>query len=290
MDGVIVLNKPYGKTSHDMVYMVRKLTGIKKVGHTGTLDPAATGVLPICIGKATKAAELLTASDKAYRAQLALGMTTDTLDADGDVLTEQPVLCTEAEIRAVIKGFEGDIEQTPPMYSAIKVNGQKLYELARKGVEVERKARTVHIYSIDIVELDLEQGLVTIDVECSKGTYIRTLCDDIGRELGCGAYINRLERTKSGMFDSSQCWTVLQLQELKERGVLERAITPVDALFSYPKLNVPEHLAQKIKNGNRIAYKNLIVGKYRVYDTAGCFLAVMEYNGKQLVLEKSFWN
>ena len=290
MDGVIVVDKPCGKTSHDMVNMIRKLTGIKKVGHTGTLDPAATGVLPVCIGKATKAAELLTASDKAYRAELALGMTTDTLDADGEVLTEQPVLCTEQEIHAAVKSFEGMVEQTPPMYSAVKINGKKLYELAREGVEVKRKARIVHIYKIEAVSIDMEQGLVTIDVECSKGTYIRTLCDDIGKKLGCGAYVNRLERTKSGMFDSSQCWTTAQLWELKEQGCLEQAVTPVDALFAYPQVHVPEQMAQRIKNGNRIAYRGLAAGKYRVYDMEGRFLAIMEYDGAQLVLEKAFWS
>ena len=172
MNGIIVINKPLGKTSHDMVYFTRRLTGIKKVGHTGTLDPSATGVLPVCIGNATKVCELLTNADKAYRVSFVLGMTTDTLDADGEVLSDQPVLADEDGIRTVISGFVGEITQTPPMYSAVKVNGQKLYELARKGIEVERKTRKVTIQKIDIISVDMQDFTVTMDVYCSKGTYI----------------------------------------------------------------------------------------------------------------------
>ena len=202
MDGVIAVNKPWGKTSHDMVYFMRRTAGIKKVGHTGTLDPAATGVLPICIGKATKAAELLTASDKSYRAEIALGMTTDTLDAEGEILTEQPFEhVTKEMLENSIKKFIGEIEQIPPMFSAIKRDGKKLYELAREGITVEREKRRVRIDKIELLEFDREKGTAKIDVDCSKGTYIRTLCEDIGMDIGCGAYMNSLERTRSGSFN-----------------------------------------------------------------------------------------
>lgn len=160
MNGIIVVNKPLGKTSHDIVYFMRRLTGIKKIGHTGTLDPMASGVLPICIGSATKAADMLTLSDKRYTAELALGMTTDTQDAEGEVLTECAVNLTADEITDAIKSFEGDIEQVPPMYSAVKKDGKKLYELARKGIEVERKKRAVTIHEINIINIDLENYIV----------------------------------------------------------------------------------------------------------------------------------
>ena len=213
MNGIIIIDKPMGRTSHDMVYVMRKLTGIKKVGHTGTLDPMATGVLPVCIGNATKVADMLTLSDKRYIAELVLGRTTDTQDADGKVLTECDVNCTEEEIRAAVMSFVGEIEQIPPMYSAIKQNGKKLYELARQGIEVERKSRRITINSIDILKID---GVcITIDVSCSKGTYIRTLCEDIGKKLHVGAYMNTLRRIKTGPFTIEESHTVDELKSLK---------------------------------------------------------------------------
>lgn len=292
MDGVIVLNKPWGKTSHDMVGFIRRLTGIRKVGHTGTLDPAATGVLPICIGKATKAAELLTAADKAYRAELVLGMTTDTQDAEGEILTEQPINCTADEIRTVIAGFVGEIQQIPPMYSAIKQDGKKLYELARAGITVERKSRTVTIQNIEVEEIDLQKGIVTISVDCSKGTYIRTLCEDIGHKLGCGAYMNKLERTKSGQFQLTDSYTCDALVAMQKAGELEKALIPVDRLFAdFPGLSLSLEQAEKVKNGVRIPYAGLIPGwQYRLYDTNGEFLAISRYDGERLCMEKAFWS
>ena len=292
MDGVIVLNKPWGKTSHDMVSFIRRLSGIRRVGHTGTLDPAATGVLPVCIGKATKAAELLTAADKAYRAELVLGMTTDTQDAEGQVLTEQPVLCTEEEIRSAAAGFLGEIEQLPPMYSAIKRDGKKLYELARAGITVERAPRKVTIRHIAVEEIDLEKGTVKITVECTKGTYIRTLCEDIGLRLGCGAYMNRLERTKSGQFSLENSYTCDELVELQDAGGLVDALIPVDRLFSdFPRIWLSGRQAEKVRNGVRLPYSALEAGKqYRLYDDNDGFLAVSRYDGERLCLEKAFWN
>ncbi len=291
MDGVIILDKPFGKTSHDMVYFVRRLTGIKKVGHTGTLDPAATGVLPICIGKATKAADMLTFSDKCYRAEIIFGMTTDTQDAEGQILSECPFVSTEEEVKKTIKRFVGEIEQLPPMYSAIKVNGRRLYELARNGIEVERKKRRITIYSIDIVELDMKEGRAVIDVSCSKGTYIRTLCEDIGIALGCGAYMNTLRRTKSGMFTIDESFTQSEVLAIKETASLESIVIPVDRLFDdLDKVVLNDKQSKRVIDGVRVSANGIVDGKqYRVYDTHNVFLCVSTAKDGRLVLDKSFW-
>lgn len=291
MNGIIVVNKPLGKTSHDIVYFMRRLTGIKKIGHTGTLDPMASGVLPICIGSATKAADMLTLSDKRYTAELVLGMTTDTQDAEGEVLTECAVNLTADEITDAIKSFEGDIEQVPPMYSAIKKDGKKLYELARKGIEVERKKRAVTIHEINIIDIDLENYIVKIDVLCSKGTYIRTLCEDIGVKLGVGAYMNTLVRTKTGRFTIEESHTLDQLAKMKEKGTLSDAITQVDALFEeYPKIALNEKQTRSITNGIRMSYSGTEGQSYRLYDNSGQFLCISKCEDGRLVLEKSFWS
>ncbi len=292
MDGVIVINKPPGKTSHDMVNFTRRLFGIRKVGHTGTLDPDATGVLPVCIGKATKAADMMTASDKAYRAELVLGMTTDTLDASGEILTEQPVSVTKEEFESAILGFIGEIEQIPPMFSAIKKDGKKLYELARQGISVEREKRRVTIFDIKIAEMDMDNYTAVIDVSCSKGTYIRTLCEDIGMRLGCGAYMNTLERTKSAGFSIEDSYPAEQLLAMKEEGTLESAVIPVDSLFpECEKVVLDGFMARKAKNGVRIRKSGLTEDDfYRVYGPDGEFLCISQYIGGELVLEKSFWN
>lgn len=291
MNGVIIVNKPYGKSSHDCVSFVRRMTKIKKVGHTGTLDPLATGVLPVCIGKATKACELLTSQNKAYTAELILGTTTDTLDCEGEVLTDQPVLCTEEDVRSVIMSFVGDIEQIPPMYSAIKKDGKKLYELARQGISVEREKRKITIYSIEILEIDMTRGSVTINVECSKGTYIRTLCEDIGMRLGCGAYMNSLVRTKSGSFKIDDSHTFEEIEKMASDGTLKAALIPVDELFGYPKIVVDKRQRDFIVNGVRTRFKGLLEGQvYRVYDENGEFLCVSECIEERLTLKKAFWS
>lgn len=292
MDGVIVMNKPRGKTSHDMVYFIRKTCGIKKVGHTGTLDPAATGVLPICIGKATKAADMLTASDKSYRAELLLGMTTDTLDAEGEILTEQPFDYVSKELfEETIQKFIGEIYQIPPMFSAIKKDGKKLYELAREGKTVEREKRKVTIERIELLSFDREKGLATIDVDCSKGTYIRTLCEDIGTALGCGAYMNSLVRTKSGRFTIDKSYTEEEIKKMSETNELAKALIPTDELFeAYEKVIVSEKQAELVKNGVRIRKNGLEDGKlYRIYSPKDEFLSISEYKDEVLVLKKSFW-
>lgn len=291
MDGIIVLDKPFGKTSHDMVYFVRRLFGIKKVGHTGTLDPEATGVLPICIGKATKTCDMLTNSDKAYTAELVLGMTTDTLDSSGEILTEQPINVTKDEIVVAINSFIGEIKQIPPMFSAVKKDGKKLYELARQGISVEREPRKIKIYGIKILNINLDLGTVKIDVECSKGTYIRTLCDDIGRKLGTGAYMNSLVRTKSAGYSIDNSYTAEELQRLKENGNLESAVIPLDTVFDmYDRIELNEFLSKKVKSGVRIRTTPAKNGKmYRLYDENGKFLSVSECVEGELVLKKAFW-
>lgn len=291
MDGVIVLNKPKGKTSHDCVGFVRRLFGTRRVGHTGTLDPLATGVLPICVGCATKASELLTCENKAYRAELVLGKTTDTLDCEGEVLSESAVDFDEEKIQKCIMSFVGKSEQLPPMYSAIKKNGKKLYELARQGISIEREARNIEIYSIEILNMNRENNSVEFNVECSKGTYIRSLCDDIGARLGCGGYMNGLVRTKSGKFTIDKSYTAEELEELKEQGKLSRAVIAVDELFDYEKIIVDDRQRGFIVNGVRTRFKGLNEGQiYRVYDKNGCFLCISECIEERLTLKKSFWS
>lgn len=291
MNGVIVLNKPLGKTSHDMVYFIRRLTGIRKVGHTGTLDPNASGVLPICIGKATKAADMLTFSDKCYRAEFILGMTTDTQDADGEVLTECAVNVTRNDVINAVESFVGEIEQIPPMYSAVKVDGKKLYELARAGIEIERKKRLVQIYSIDILNIDETDWHITIDVHCSKGTYIRTLCEDIGLKLGCGAYVNTLCRTKSSIFDINNSYTVQELSAMHDAGTLDTALIPLDKLFMHlDKIVLSDVQSKRAKDGVKVSADGIVDGKqYRVYDLRNNFLCVSEAKDGRLVLLKTFW-
>ncbi len=293
MDGVIIVNKPWGKTSHDMVNFIRRTTGIKKVGHTGTLDPAATGVLPICIGNATKACEYLTAEDKGYKAQVVLGMTTDTLDAEGDVLTEQPIAdLTEEIIINTINLFIGEIEQIPPMFSAIKKDGKKLYELAREGISIDREKRKVKISQIDILSIDLENGIIEIDVKCSKGTYIRTLCEDIGIKLGCGAYMNKLERTKSGDFTIDESYTADEIKQLADEGRLcDIMIKTKDLFLHIPVLRLNERKSQLVKYGVNIKYEGLIENQeYRLFSPDGEFLSISEFQKGELVLKKAFWN
>lgn len=291
MNGVIVVNKPVGKTSHDCVGIIRKIIGTKRVGHTGTLDPLASGVLPICIGNATKASELLMCENKAYRAELVFGMTTDTLDCEGKILTEQPVSYTKEQTATIIKSFVGEQEQLPPMYSAIKKDGKKLYELARQGISIEREKRKITIHSIDIINIDTDKGTALIDVECSKGTYIRSLCDDIGARLGCGAYMNMLIRTRSGKFLIENSHTLEEIETLKKENKIENMLIPVDELFPYPKIKVDDRQKHFIVNGVRTRYKGLCEGKnYRVYDNDGCFLCISKCIEERLTLVKAFWN
>ena len=292
MNGIIVIDKPQGKSSHDMVSLMRRLTKIRRIGHTGTLDPMATGVLPLCIGIATKAADMLTLSDKAYRAEFILGKTTDTLDAEGEILSEYEVNVSEEDVRSAINSFIGEIEQVPPMYSAIKQNGKKLYELAREGIEVERKVRHIKINSIDIIEIDMSENRAVIEVSCSKGTYIRTLCDDIGKRLGCGAYMTALRRIKTGCFTIDDAYTVEEIEKLSQSGELEGKLQSVDGLFmEYGKIALNEKQTKSVKNGVRMSWRGKAEGEMlRVYDNEGKFICISQIEDGRLKLIKSFWS
>ena len=291
MNGIIVIDKPQGKSSHDMVGLLRRLTKIRRIGHTGTLDPMATGVLPLCIGVATKAADMLTLSDKAYRAELVLGKTTDTLDAEGEFLSECEVTVNEAEVRDAIESFVGEIEQIPPMYSAIKQNGKKLYELARQGIEVEREVRKVTINSINVIEIDMNENRVVIEVSCSKGTYIRTLCDDRGKKLGCGAYMTALRRIKTGCFTIDDAYTVEEIEDMAQSGELKSRLKSVDELFmEYSSITLNEKQTKSIKNGVRMSWRGKAEGEMlRLYDNNGEFLCISQIEDGRLKLVKSFW-
>ena len=229
MNGIINVYKEAGYTSHDVVARLRRILGIKRIGHTGTLDPAATGVLPVCLGRSTVLADTVSDGEKVYEAVLLLGTRTDTYDLEGKVLEERPVTCSPAEAEACIRSFIGEQEQLPPMYSAVKVGGQKLYELARKGIEVERKPRHVRIYDIEIKQTDLPR--VRFTVTCSKVTYIRSLCADIGDRLNCGGCMAELIRTRVGIFKLADAKKLDEIREAVEAGELSEILTGPDRYF-----------------------------------------------------------
>lgn len=283
MDGIINIYKPVGMTSHDVVNKVRRIVGTKKVGHTGTLDPDAEGVLPVCINRGTKVADMLTFSDKRYTATFKLGITTDTLDIGGTVLEERPVNVTEQQVVEAIKSFEGKIEQIPPMYSAIKVGGKKLCDLARKGIEVERKSRTVEIYEINI--LDVKHDSFTIDVKCSKGTYIRTLGSDIGEKLGCGAVMKSLIRTQSSIFEIGDS---VKLEDLTPENYSEYVVLVVD-LFEGEKITVDDDILSKVLNGNAIPFDGVDGAYYKLYDSAGRLLSLSQMEDGMLKVKIMFY-
>lgn len=252
MDGIFNIYKEQGFTSHDVVAIVRRTIHMKKVGHTGTLDPDAEGVLPVCVGKATKLSDVIMDGRKSYRAMLRLGITTTTEDASGEVLETKEVECNEDRIREVVASFIGKLEQVPPMYSAVKVNGKKLYELARAGKEIERKSRTIEVYDIRIRQF-LPPDRVEIDVDCSKGTYIRTLCADIGKRLGCGGHMAELLRTATGAFSLENAIKLDELKALAEQEKAEEALlTMEEALKDFPVVKVSEKSAKFLYNGGKI--------------------------------------
>ena len=251
INGIVIIDKEAGFTSHDVVAKLRGICGQRKIGHTGTLDPEATGVLPVCLGSATKLCDMLTDRNKEYVAELLLGIETDTQDTTGEVLAERPVEVSETEVNQVCESFIGQYDQIPPMYSALKVNGKKLYELAREGKEVERKARPVTIHELEILECRLP--VIKMRVACSKGTYIRTLCADIGVKLGCGGAMKSLRRTRAGGFALEEALTLGKLQQLKDEGRLLEAVRPVDSVFSdCPVLHIKMDVRALLENGNPI--------------------------------------
>ena len=252
MDGIFNIYKEKGFTSHDVVAIVRRTIHMKKVGHTGTLDPDAEGVLPVCVGKATKLSDVIMDGRKSYRAMLRLGMTTTTEDASGEVLETKEVDFNEDKIREVVASFIGRLEQVPPMYSAVKVNGKKLYELAREGKEIERKSRTIEVYDIRIRQF-LPPDRVEIDVDCSKGTYIRTLCSDIGKALGCGGHMAELLRTRTGAFSLENAIKLDELKALAEQEKVETVLlTMEEALEDFPVVKVSEKSQKFLYNGGKI--------------------------------------
>lgn len=290
MDGIVNVNKPVGVTSHDVVNRLRRILNMKKIGHTGTLDPDAAGVLPMCVGKATKLAEYLVASDKEYRAVMTLGAVTDTQDASGEVLESFEVNVTEEDIRNAVKSFEGEIGQIPPMYSAVKMDGKKLYELAREGKTIEREERRVTVFSIDITAIDLEKKTVDMTVKCSKGTYIRTLCNDIGASLGCGGYMSSLVRTKTGRFELEKAYTIERIEEMVENGDLSFLVPTGEALSEYEKVTLAERNATRVRYGIAISVQGLTDnGVYRLFDEQGEFLALAKQEkGKTVMLKRFF--
>ncbi len=258
VNGILLLDKPVDFTSFDVCAVVRGMLHIKKVGHSGTLDPMATGVLPILVGSATRALDLIPSHDKTYVAGFRLGMTTDTLDITGRVTSECSAKIDQLTLEDAIGEFCGDIMQVPPMYSAVSVGGKKLYDLARQGVEVERQARPVTIHSIILDEYDADTLSGIITVSCSKGTYIRTLIDDVGKELGCGAVLTSLRRTESSGISVDRCMTLAKAQEYKDQGILETKLLPVDAIFEeYPAVYISENQAVRFNNGATLALERL---------------------------------
>lgn len=304
-NGVIVVNKEAGFTSHDVVAKLRGILRQKKIGHTGTLDPDATGVLPVCLGHATKLCDMLTDKDKTYEAVMLLGKVTDTQDISGKVLAECDVTAlreagklTDEDILKAVTGFVGEYSQIPPMYSALKVNGKKLYELAREGIEIERKPREVFIHAIEDINIDFPR--VTMTVSCSKGTYIRTLCHDIGDKLGCGACMESLKRTRVSTFSLDDALTLDEISELAaHENDVEAHIISVEKIFeAYKPVYTKAEFDRLIYNGNSLK-KNMVDckdntlsdgDKLRVYDSKGTFMGVFVYNEceKQLKVEKMF--
>lgn len=282
--GIIIINKPAGWTSMDVCAKLRGIFHEKRVGHAGTLDPMATGVLPVFVGQATKAVSFAESGEKEYLARLRLGLTTDTQDTTGTVLSELPVTVTEEDLRAVLPRFTGEIEQIPPMYSAVKVQGRKLYELARKGAEVERKPRAVTIFSLELLG-QTGKNEYALRVRCSKGTYIRTLCHDIGAVLGCGGAMSALERTMAAGFTLSEAVTLEQVQAQKET-----LLRPTDSLFrSYGAYHIADaETERRCRCGNPIR-SDVENGIYRVYGMDGSFLALSRAEAGVLTAIRNFF-
>lgn len=281
MDGLINIYKEKGFTSHDVVAKMRGILRMKKIGHTGTLDPDATGVLPVCVGKGTRLCSLLENHDKTYRAVLLLGMETDTQDVTGQILAEKPVCVTEEQVLEALPAFRGKIMQIPPMYSALKVNGKKLYEYAREGKVIEREARPVEIYELTVEKIELPR--ITMTVSCSKGTYIRTLCHDIGQALGCGGCMESLVRTRVGDFHLEQAITLKELEAKRDAGELDSCLVTVEQIFSgLPAVTTRKQYDVLIHNGNRVSGNMLETvpqeKQVRMYDSSGLFTGIYEWD------------
>ena len=293
VNGIINIYKEAGFTSHDVVAKLRGIVKQKKIGHTGTLDPDATGVLPVCLGNATKLCDMLTDKSKEYEACMLLGVTTDTQDMSGKVLENKQVSCTQEEAREAVLSFIGEYDQIPPMYSAIKVNGKKLYELARNGIEIERKPRRVEISHIEILECSLPE--IHFRVSCSKGTYIRALCADIGDKLGCGAAMKSLIRTRVGTFVIEEAWKLSEVEKMVAEGkLLEHVIAPDRVFMEYPKVKVKSVFEKALANGNKLGLNQVTFEKentlqegdlIRVYNSGDIFTGVYTYMAEEKCLK-----
>lgn len=287
MNGIILIDKPQDWTSHDVIAKLRGILHERRIGHSGTLDPLATGLLVVFVGRATRAVEFAEADSKEYIAGLRLGLSTDTQDISGNVIAECSDLPDEGAVRRAVNSFIGDIEQIPPMYSAIKIGGKKLYELARKGQSVERSPRKITVSSIEII--GREGGDYLLKIACSKGTYVRTLCNDIGASLSCGACMSSLRRVRAGAFSVESAHSIDEVENAANEGQLVDIMLPVDTLFSaLPELKVPESTANRLKTGNIIKI-SAADGDYRVYSDSGEFLLVGKVENGKLKTIKSFF-
>lgn len=295
MNGILCVNKPAGFTSFDVVAKLRGILRERRLGHGGTLDPMATGVLPVFVGTATKACDIMPDNTKSYRAGFRLGEATDTQDVTGEVLTRSDTAVAEDALRAVIPGFIGDIMQLPPMYSAVQVNGQRLYDLARKGVEVEREPRPITVYGIDLVSYDAASREGVLDISCGKGTYIRTIISDIGERLGCGGVMTSLVRTSSGGFTLGDCFTFEQIQQARDEERLEELILPIERVFAkLPRLKLNEAQTRMYRNGVKLDLARVHdikqgVTDYAVYGSDGAFIgtALADFEGGILRVAKN---
>lgn len=284
MDGIVIVDKPQGWTSQDVVSKLRGVFRTRRIGHGGTLDPMATGVLPVFVGRATRGVEFFEHAEKIYEAELLLGTITDTEDVTGTVLETHPVSVTREELEAALARFRGEISQIPPMYSAIKINGQKLYDLARKGQEVERKPRKITIFSLECLSFD--GSTARLRVHCSKGTYIRTLCKDIGEALGCGGCMAALRRVQAGEYDLSRAVTLETLTGCENP---EKYLLPVDSLFAkYPAVTLTPNQEKRCRNGNAFSV-TLPEGQYRAYSQSGEFLMLAAVEKGTMTTVKSFF-
>ena len=287
MTGILLIDKPSGWTSSDVVAKLRGMLHEKRIGHSGTLDPMATGLLVVFVGRATRAVEFAESDSKSYIAGLRLGMSTDTQDVTGRVLAQQSCNISEAALEAVLSDFRGRISQLPPMYSAIKINGKKLYEIARKGGEVERKPRTVTISSLKILRREGEDYI--LEVDCSKGTYVRTLCSDIGDSIGCGGCMSALRRTRAGRFSIEDALTLDAVQRAADIGEAESLLIPIDRLFDeYLSCAVGSEAQRRLRCGNTFRV-DVPDGTYRVYSQTGEFLALCKAENNTASAIKSFF-
>lgn len=288
MNGIILVDKPQGWTSHDVVAKLRGIFQQRRIGHSGTLDPMATGVLAVFLGRATRAVELCENDEKEYLAELQLGITTNTQDITGEILNECQANVSRAQLEQVLESFVGPQQQLPPMYSAVKIGGKKLYELARKGQEVERKPRDITIWKLELLSYDGQKA--QLRVACSKGTYIRTLCHDIGQVLGVGGCLSQLRRTRAGVFCLEECHTMDEIQEARRNDCHTNLLRPVDSLFSgYPALYLGAKETVRCKNGADNVIPGIPDGFYRIYDTKNSFLMLGRCQNGTLRTVKSFF-